>query len=84
MNKKKYRNYGNIPATTYHIDFNFLNLKPQNDGPDETQDETGVAIDNVLSTNGLQTDLKREKETIVCIIPILHTISSAFLSISIR
>lgn len=39
---------------THHIDFNFLNLKPQNDGPDETQDETGIAIDNVLSTNGLQ------------------------------
>lgn len=58
-------------GTTYHIDFNFLNLKPQNDGPDQTEDETGVAIDDVLSTNGLQTDLRRKKPS--CIISILHS-----------
>lgn len=40
--------------STYNIDDDFLNLETQNDGPNETQDQSGITIDNVLSTNGLQ------------------------------
>ena len=43
---------------TYHFDFDLLDLEAQNDGPDETEDETRVAVDDILGADALQADLR--------------------------
>ena len=41
----------------YHFNFNFLDLKAENDGPHETEDEPRVAIDYIFGADTLQTNL---------------------------
>ena len=48
----------------YHFDFNFLDLKSQNDGPHETKNEPGIAIDDVFSANTLQAHLNNDEAKI--------------------
>lgn len=50
------KNYGH--KKTYNINFNFLNLETKNNRPYQTQDEAGIAINNIFSTDRLQTDLQ--------------------------
>lgn len=57
-------------GSTYHIDDDFLNLKAQYNGPDQTQDQPGIAVHNVLSTNGLQAYLQR-RALVYCVLYIL-------------
>lgn len=39
---------------TYHFDFNLLDLKPQDNGPEQTENESRIAIDYVLGSDTLQ------------------------------
>lgn len=43
------------------VDLDLLDLEPQDDGPDEAQDEPGVAVDDVLGADALQPDLQALK-----------------------
>jgi hypothetical protein len=43
----------------------FFYLKPEDDSPDETEGESGVAVDDVLGTDRLQPDLEvRNKQAV--------------------
>jgi len=56
--QEKIRNRKN--ENTYDIDFDFLNLEAKNDGPDETKDQPGVSINNILRAYTLQPDLNHK------------------------
>lgn len=47
---------------THHINFNILNVKPENDGPDETQDEARVSIHHVFRSQVLKLDLTQGRK----------------------
>ena len=42
---------------TYDFDFDFLDLKAQDDGPHETEDEPRIAVDDIFGADALQTHL---------------------------
>ena len=45
------------------LQLDVLNLKPQDDGPDQPQNQTGVTIHNVLRTNVLKVHLQQQSDT---------------------
>lgn len=42
---------------TYHINLDLLNLETENNRPNQTQDEAGIAVDNVFRTDRFQSNL---------------------------
>lgn len=53
-------------SSTYHIDLNLLDLEAEDDGPDETENKARVAIHDVLSSNTLKANLKRNVYNTQC------------------
>ena len=41
----------------YHFDFNLLDLKPQNDGPHETENKSRISIDDIFSADTFKANL---------------------------
>jgi len=54
-------------SRTRFFDCDFLDLEPKDDGPDETQGEPGVAVDDIVCTHVFQVDalLVQEGESFV-------------------
>lgn len=51
--------FSNYANQTYHFYCDFLNLKPKNDGPYQTQDKTWITINDVFCSNILKIHLKK-------------------------
>ena len=48
----------NRKLTTYYFNDDVLDLEAEDNGPDETQDKSRVAIDDILRANTLEANLK--------------------------
>lgn len=48
-----------------HIDLDLLDLKSQYDGPDETEDESRIAVDDIFRADALETNLRSERDEII-------------------
>ena len=62
LTPKKQRIFGWFPLGALriffvHIDNDFVNLEAENDGPNETEDKSGIAINDIFRTDALQTNL---------------------------
>lgn len=57
-----------------HIDFDFLNLEAQDDGPDQAENEARIMVDDIFRTDRFQTNLRvQERQTFVHVLYLMYT-----------